>query len=113
MDRTRGWEVSEAATAAIRRAIGDFVKNHGRPQFDYYPLITWRSGGTASKSGSAKIDLPDRYDLGLIPRADLGASNFIAVESRAFGALAFVPRDRDAASSRRLIDFDGQDIVVR
>lgn len=113
MPKTQGWTISDAALAVIERAINDFERDYFRPDFAYYPVVTWRSGGQATKPGELPVSLPDRYDIALIPRADLRARNFIEIACRQFEVVAFVPRDEDAASSRRLIDFDGQDIVVR
>jgi hypothetical protein len=107
------WTISAAVTALIARAIADFVKDYSRPDFAYYPLITWRAGGQATRPNQAPTDMPDRYDLALIPRTDLHASNFVAIADPQFEVVAFVPRDEDAASGRRLIDYDGRDIVVR
>jgi hypothetical protein len=59
------------------------------------------------------VDLPDCYDLGLIPREDINASRFLPIAHETFGIVAFVPRAEDAASSRRTIDYDGETIVVR
>jgi hypothetical protein len=108
------WTISNAATAVISRAIDNFVRDYGAPGFDYYPVITWRTGGQIIAPVAEARDLPDCYDLGLIPRADINASSsFIAVENGTFGLVAFVPRPEDAASERRLIDHDGETILVR
>lgn len=113
MTEAHGWTVSDAVVAVIGRAIEEFERDYFRPDFAYYPVVTWRSGGQATKPGEPPVTLPDRYDIALIPQADLHASDFIAVACQPFEVLAFVPRDEDLASERRLIDFDGQDIVVR
>jgi hypothetical protein len=107
------WTISDAATAAISRAISNFVRDYGAPEFEFYPVVTWRTGGRIVKPESEAADLPDRYDLGLIPRGDINASNFIAIANESFEVVAFVPRPEDAASSRRMIDHDGAAIVVR
>ena len=113
MNTSESWTLSSAAIAAVERAIVDFARDYAAPEFAYYPLITWRSGGTATRLGSTPVSLPDRYDLALIKQVDVGASNFIPISSPRFGVVAFVPSDQDAASSRRLIDYDGKNIVVR
>jgi hypothetical protein len=107
------WTISDAATTVISRAIDDFVRDYGAPEFDYYPVVTWRAGARLVAPVSEARDLPDCYDLGLIPRADINASNFIAIAHRVFDIVGFVPRPEDAASSRRMIDYDGETIVVR
>jgi hypothetical protein len=107
------WTISAAATAVISRAIDDFVRDYGAPGFEFYPVITWRTGGQVVAPAAAAVDLPDCYDLGLIPRGDINASNFIAIANESFEVVAFVPRPEDMASSRRVIDYDGEDIVVR
>ncbi len=107
------WTITAAAVAALQRAIDGFTRDFGSPDFAYYPLISWRTGGQATKAGESPIDLPDQYDLALIPRTDLGASNFVPVADPGFGVVAFVPSPGDAASSRRMIDYDGDRIFVR
>jgi hypothetical protein len=107
------WTISDAASAAISRAIGNFVRDYGTPSFEYYPIVTWRRGGRIIEPVSKVADLVDGYDLGLIPKDDIGASNFIAVAHPSFEVVAFVPAPDDAASLRRLIDHDGIGIVIR
>jgi len=71
----------------------------------------WSLGGTISKRGQAVESLPPRYDVTLIERHDL--SRFATIPNERFGFIAFSPKPEDQKSSRRLIDFDGKNIVVR
>lgn len=107
------WSLTDAALEAIESAIARFKIEYATPDFAYYPLIAWREGAWATRPGEPSVDLPDCYDLSLISREDISAARFIPLASARFGVVAFSPRDRDAASSRRLIDYGGEAIVVR
>jgi hypothetical protein len=45
--------------------------------------------------------------------SNLAFRRALAAASRLLGDIAFAPKDEDARSCRRLIDFDGKDIAVR
>lgn len=77
----------------------------------YTPSLMWSSGGTIEASGQPPRLLPPHYALGWVRTQDL--HKFKTIPSSKFGTLVFHPRPEDAASSRRLIDYDGTDIVVR
>ena len=60
---------------------------------------------------------PSQNQIGANPRGDMNSNlafrRALAAASRLFGDIAFAPKDEDARSYRRLIDFDGKDIAVR
>jgi len=78
----------------------------------YYPSVLWSLGGTMQGPEGVTLPTPPRYEVGLVERSE--ANRFkLRLPSKKFGYIIFDPRPEDAASSRRLIDFDGKDIVVR
>lgn len=98
-------------TPKLEAFISGLLKEVPNPRFAFYPCIGWTLGGSYGKVGAPQKPLPPGYGLGLIKRMDL--AKYTPIKSRLFGYVAFAPKAEDAHSSRRLIDFDGKDIVVR
>lgn len=98
------------STGTPRRGRAEFLAGAGIPRIKSGTGVTIEA---VVGPGTEAIDVPDGYDLGLIPKGDINASNFIAISHQIFDMVAFVPRPEDAASSRRVVDYDGETIVVR
>jgi hypothetical protein len=79
---------------------------------DYYPFVGWSLGATMQGPNGAVTKVPPRYEVGLAATHDV-PGNKIRIPSKEFGYVIFDPKPQDANSNRRLIDFDGKDIVVR
>ncbi len=110
----KNWAITDSAIGVIDGAIERFTAEHTRPGFAFYPLISWTEGGWASRSGGPKLATPDRYEISLIRQSEIGATTrWIRIKSRKFGVVAVAPRIADVTAGRRLVDFDGQDIVIR
>lgn len=74
----------------------------------------WTLGGSAQRGTEEPIEIPASYSAGFYRRDTLPEGNrIILLPSDRFGLVIFSPRPEDLASERRLIDFDGTDIVVR
>lgn len=103
------WQTSKAFDGFLSELVraSDFASSIA----SLFPCIMWSLGGTISKRGQAVETVPPRYEVTLIERPDL--SRFAAIPNERFGFIAFSPKPEDQKSSRRLIDFDGHDIVVR
>lgn len=97
-------------TAKLEEFIAPLVREAGIMSTDT-PSIMWSTGGTVEKPGQAPQSLPAHYALGWVDRQNL--SSFQTIPSAKFGKLVFHPSPADLASSRRTIDYDGKDIVVR
>ena len=78
----------------------------------YYPSVMWSSGGWMEGPGRPREPLAPRYEVGLVEQAKLGDFR-LAVPNPKFGYIIFSPKPADEASGRRLIDFDGKNIMVR
>ena len=100
------WKLS----AKLEEFIAPLIQEAGLSSTDT-PSIVWSLGGSLEAPGRPPEALPARYALGWISQQNLGS--FQTVQSAKFGRIAFHPSPSDLASSRRLIDFDGTDIVVR
>jgi hypothetical protein len=98
-------------TPGLEAFIKGLLKEVPSPGFAYYPCIGWTLGGLYGKVGAPQKALPPGYGLGLVRRTDL--AKYMLTKSRLFGYVAFTPKAEDASSFRRLIDFDGKEIVVR
>lgn len=101
------WRVSSGVEAFLEQVLTEIPPI----PFTFYPCIGWTLGGTSGKRGGPQTPLPPEYSLGFIEQRNL--VKYRAVASRAFGFIAFSPKPEDERSSRRLIDFDGKNIVVR
>lgn len=77
-----------------------------------YPLIGWHGEGWMEGPDHVRTPIPPRYGVGLVTKSDLNAFK-IVIPNPTFGYIIFVPGPRDARSARRLVDFDGTEIVVR
>ncbi len=75
------------------------------------PSLMWASGGTLEAPGKPPKPLYAHYGLGWVAQHNL--HSFKTIPSARFGKIVFHPRPEDEASTRRTIDYDGTDIVVR
>ena len=107
------WRISDSALRLVRSGLNQYLSNPGPPAFDYCPAIVWSLGGDGVLAGGERIVLPPRYSLAIIDRADIPVQGFYSIEDPAVGIIAFNPSAGDKASSNRLIDYDGKDLVVR
>jgi hypothetical protein len=74
--------------------------------------IMWSPDGWIEDRGRVRKPLPAEYVLGAIEKSKLSRFKTV-IPDTTFGSVVFDPKPADARSSRRLIDFDGKDIVVR
>lgn len=107
------WTISDSVAALVSKGVAQYVANVGEPDFPYCPILIWSLGGELREAGGGRHAVPPRYELGIARRADIAEQGFVAIADARVGLLAFSPKPADAASGRRLIDFDGTDIVVR
>lgn len=75
------------------------------------PSLMWASGGTLEAPGKPPKPFYAHYGLGWVAQHNL--HSFKTIPSARFGKIVFHPRPEDEASTRRTIDYDGTDIVVR
>jgi hypothetical protein len=97
-------------TPRLEDFVAGLVKEAGIGATDT-PSLMWSQGGTIEASDQPPRPLPPHYALGWVRKQDL--HKFKTIPSSRFGAFVFHPRPEDAASSRRLIDLDEDEIVVR
>lgn len=107
------WGLSDDAISIVREGMAQYVNAAGKPDFAYCPMIMWSLGGEMVLADGARNAVPPRYELGIAKIADVSARKFITVEDARLGLIAFSPRDIDLMSDRRLIDYNGIEIVVR
>jgi hypothetical protein len=104
------WAISARLSKAIRLRVDSYVRQVN-PNFPYYPSIMWALEGQALRPGSPAVAIPAGYTLGLIRQDEI--VHFTAIPDATFGFIAFRPNEDDLNSTRRLIDDDGEAIVVR
>ena len=104
------WMLSPRLVTFLTRLIAESVFAGQSSQ--YYPSIMWSLGGTMQGPDKVVRPIPPQYDVGVVRRSNL--RNFkIILPDKTFGYVVFAPKPEDAASQRRLIDWDGETIVVR
>ncbi len=97
-------------TTKVEDLIATLVKQAGIGPTDT-PSLMWASGGSLEAPGKPPRLLPAHYGLGWVAQPNLHA--FKTIPSARFGQIVFHPRPEDEASTRRTIDYDGTDIIVR
>lgn len=97
-------------TTRLEDFVDALIKEAGIGPTDT-PSIMWSTGGVVEAPGQLPQSLPAHYALGWVDRQNL--SGFQTIPSARFGEMVFHPSPADFASARRLIDYDGSDIVVR
>ena len=104
------WTVSTKLTTFLADLIvgSDFASTVSQ----YYPSIMWSGTGWMEGPDHVRKPLRPRYSVGLVEKANLRDYKIVLPDKR-FGYVVFSPKPEDEKSSRRLIDFDGKDIVVR
>ena len=106
---TTDWKVTAELDDLLARAIeqSGFADQLGT----HVPSVTWTEGGQVEASGQPTIPIPPHYAVGLVLIENL--SRFLTIKSAKFGHIVFHPAPSDAASTRRLVDYDGMNIIVR
>ncbi len=105
---TESWSTTSALNAFLEELIAGMSFT---PQWTFYPSLMWSSGTIVDKPDGSREHLPPRYEVGLYRRDD--ALDLLSIPSDKFGLIYFLPDPVDLASSRRRIDFDGKNIIVR
>ena len=109
------WKISNAADALLHRVVEESRQRGMGPTL--FPSVLWSTGGEAwrgSDPTANRIKLPPEHTIGVYnkdPRPAL--EGFVFVPSERLGFVVFWPSPEDRASPRRLIDYDGESIVVR
>jgi hypothetical protein len=106
---TSNWQVTSELDDLLARAIeqagfADQLATH-------LPSIMWTEGGRAEAPGKPTIPIPPHYGVG--PVRIENVSRVSTINSAKFGHIVFHPAPSDAASIRRIVDYDGKDIIVR
>ena len=107
------WKITADLARVVNAGVAQYVANVGRPDFDYCPMIMWSLGGEMVLADGKRGAVPPRYELGTADRSEVARRNFSVVSDARVGLLAFQPRKEDLVSERRLIDYDGESIVIR
>lgn len=108
------WTVTERLETELAQWLATYERSYGEIGYPVYPSVMWSLGGEARRNGGARIKLPSQYSAGFYRRDPLPEGDgLVLVPSETFGLVVFLPREEDRASDRRLIDFDGKDILVR
>ena len=106
-------KITDKLATLVNAGVQQYVANVGQPDFDYCPMIMWSLGGEMVLADGKRGAVPARYELGVADRAEVSKRGFAVIGDDRVGLLAFEPREEDLASERRLIDYDGETIVVR
>ena len=117
MTPTTEWTISQRLETAISMWLAEFETSSGPIGVPIYPSVMWSLGGEAWREGdpsAQRFSIPAGYSVGFYRRdpAPRGDGLLLVANSR-FGYVVVRPKDDDLASERRLIDYDGADIVVR
>jgi hypothetical protein len=108
------WKIAGSVVKLIEVGVARYIESAGRPDFDYCPAILWTLGGEVRDADGKKlVDVGPEYGLSIIARNDIDAQGFVSIGVPGLGIIGFSPNAEDSDSDRRLIDFDGQTIVVR
>ena len=114
---TADWHLSKHLEDQIVVWLEDYERYQQKITHPVYPSIMWSLGGEAWKSEDpegTRIPIPAGYSVGFYNQNPLPeGDSLIFVKSDRFGLVVFLPRPEDQASSRRLIDFDGEEVIVR
>jgi len=106
------WTASESLVALLKERFADpHVREMLEGHEEFYPTIGWTDGATLQKRGESPTTVTSHYGLGFMFERE--ASGYLEVDAPYFEMILFRPSKEDAASSRRVIDYDGTDIVVR
>ena len=109
-----GWKVTDRVAQLIKAGMARYIDNVGAPDFDYCPAILWSLGGELRSAGGLRLaTIEPEYGLGVIARKDIAEQGFVALRVPQLGVVGFAPNKDDLASDRRVIDYDGENIVVR
>lgn len=106
----RHWTISAKLAAEVGILVRDYVVK-AAVDFPYYPSITWTLEWKAFEGTEREVTVPAAYSLGIIRQDEL--HHLIAIKDETFGYIAFEPSNDDLASTRRVIDRVGDDVVVR
>lgn len=103
------WQVTDRLAVLI----ADLSKQAGvgAPGVPFAPSIMWSFGGTMNRAGEPTRPIPARYALGWVEQDAL--HKFKTISDARLETVVFHPKAEDEASSHRLIDYDGTDIIVR
>jgi hypothetical protein len=111
------WTLSAALERELALRLERFEANYGPIGYRVYPSVMWSLGGQAYKPSDAdrtRVALPAEYSTGFYRSEPPPKGNgLLLIPSRPFGFVAFLPKADDLESGLRLIDYDGERIVVR
>ncbi len=110
------WSLSERVVEFLSTQVGEFESRQPIGH-DYIPGIWWTPAGFAYRENDpagSRVDIPAKYGVVLLdPKRMPPSGEHVMLPNRRFGFVSFQPREVDSASGRRLIDYDGESIVVR
>ena len=107
------WHLSGTAAKLLGDGIAQYLENPGAPDFEFCGVIGWSLGGELVLASGERQTIGPRYEIGITAISDIAEYGLARIDDPALGIVAFQPSAVDAASDRRLIDYDGKDIVVR
>ena len=107
------WRLSASAAKLLGDGIAQYLENPGAPDVDFCGVIGWSLGGELVLASGERHTIGPRYEIGITAISDIAEYGLARIDDPALGIVAFQPSAADLASDRRLIDYDGKDIVVR